>query len=251
MYVRLAFAVAAHLESEILIVDEVLAVGDAEFQKKCLGKMGEVSKGQGRTVLFVSHNLSAVSSLCKKGFFLKNGEAVLGINNIEKCISSYQKGGPSSCIWEGEIFSSNGLLKLYKALIKTESNDMVFTNDADLTIEFYYQVIKKENRHLRILFNIETQDNVVCFSSGMFIPCVNEGFFVAESVIPKNILNKRIYNITARVDYPAESIYIEQQHFLSFELHVLKNHSYGIVFENEPNGLIHLPLKYQIRDYIF
>ncbi|NDE05100.1 MAG: ABC transporter ATP-binding protein, partial [Flavobacteriia bacterium] len=64
MYVRLAFAVAAHLESEILIVDEVLAVGDAEFQKKCLGKMGEVSKGEGRTVLFVSHNMGAVSKLC-------------------------------------------------------------------------------------------------------------------------------------------------------------------------------------------
>jgi lipopolysaccharide transport system ATP-binding protein len=63
MYVRLAFAVAAHLESEILIVDEVLAVGDAEFQKKCLGKMGDVSKGEGRTVLFVSHNLAAVQNL--------------------------------------------------------------------------------------------------------------------------------------------------------------------------------------------
>jgi lipopolysaccharide transport system ATP-binding protein len=67
MYVRLAFAVAAHLESEILIVDEVLAVGDAEFQKKCLGKMGEVSKGEGRTVLFVSHNMAAVKTLCEKG----------------------------------------------------------------------------------------------------------------------------------------------------------------------------------------
>src|SRR5688500_14883915 len=67
MYVRLAFAVAAHLESEILIVDEVLAVGDAEFQKKCLGKMGEVSKGQGRTVLFVSHNIQAISSICERG----------------------------------------------------------------------------------------------------------------------------------------------------------------------------------------
>ena len=73
MYVRLAFAVAAHLESEILIVDEVLAVGDAEFQKKCLGKMGEVSKGEGRTVLFVSHNMAAVQSLCNKGILLKNG----------------------------------------------------------------------------------------------------------------------------------------------------------------------------------
>ena len=74
MYVRLAFAVAAHLESEILIVDEVLAVGDAEFQKKCLGKMGEVSKGDGRTVLFVSHNMAAVKSLCKSGILLRNGQ---------------------------------------------------------------------------------------------------------------------------------------------------------------------------------
>ncbi len=73
MYVRLAFAVAAHLESEILIVDEVLAVGDAEFQKKCLGKMGDISKGEGRTVLFVSHNMAAVKSLCNTGIVLENG----------------------------------------------------------------------------------------------------------------------------------------------------------------------------------
>jgi lipopolysaccharide transport system ATP-binding protein len=73
MYVRLAFAVAAHLESEILIVDEVLAVGDAEFQKKCMGKMSDMSKGEGRTVLFVSHNLPAVKRLCTKGIFLSNG----------------------------------------------------------------------------------------------------------------------------------------------------------------------------------
>lgn len=73
MYVRLAFAVAAHLESEILIVDEVLAVGDAEFQKKCLGKMGDVSTGEGRTVLFVSHNIGAVKTLCQTGIYLKDG----------------------------------------------------------------------------------------------------------------------------------------------------------------------------------
>lgn len=73
MYVRLAFAVAAHLESEILIVDEVLAVGDAEFQKKCLGKMGEVSKGEGRTVLFVSHNMQSISKLCNKSILLNQG----------------------------------------------------------------------------------------------------------------------------------------------------------------------------------
>ena len=73
MYVRLAFAVAAHLESEIMIVDEVLAVGDAEFQKKCLGKMGDVSAREGRTVLFVSHNMGAVKNLCTSGIFLDNG----------------------------------------------------------------------------------------------------------------------------------------------------------------------------------
>jgi lipopolysaccharide transport system ATP-binding protein len=73
MYVRLAFAVAAHLESEILIVDEVLAVGDAEFQKKCLGKMGDVNKGEGRTVLFVSHNMQSIAALTSKSLLLSNG----------------------------------------------------------------------------------------------------------------------------------------------------------------------------------
>lgn len=73
MYVRLAFAVAAHLESEILLVDEVLAVGDAEFQKKCLGKMGDVSSKEGRTVLFVSHNMNAITSLCGRCIMLKSG----------------------------------------------------------------------------------------------------------------------------------------------------------------------------------
>jgi len=76
MYVRLAFAVAAHLESEILIVDEVLAVGDAEFQKKCLGKMGDVSKGEGRTVLFVSHNMGSIQKLCNTSIILHNGTLI-------------------------------------------------------------------------------------------------------------------------------------------------------------------------------
>ena len=87
MYVRLAFAVAAHLEPEILIVDEVLAVGDAEFQKKCMGKMKDVS-GQGRTVLFVSHNIAAIKSLCSKGLYLQNG-SVLSAGLIDPVITEY------------------------------------------------------------------------------------------------------------------------------------------------------------------
>ena len=88
MYVRLAFAVAAHLEPEILIVDEVLAVGDADFQEKCLGKMKDVS-GQGRTVLFVSHNLGSVSELCTKGILLENG-ALSAMSDIDQVISIYR-----------------------------------------------------------------------------------------------------------------------------------------------------------------
>ncbi len=96
MYVRLAFAVAAHLEPEILVVDEVLAVGDAEFQKKCLGKMSEVARG-GRTVLFVSHNMAAVSALCPRSLVLRDGQ-VLTDGLTREAIAAYyaELGGPAA-----------------------------------------------------------------------------------------------------------------------------------------------------------
>ncbi|MBN8641830.1 MAG: ATP-binding cassette domain-containing protein [Flavobacteriales bacterium] len=105
MYVRLAFAVAAHLESEILIVDEVLAVGDAEFQKKCLGKMGDISKGEGRTVLFVSHNMAAVKTLCNRGVVLENG--TLGFKgDVNESVDYYLNNGVN--FKESRIFENNG-----------------------------------------------------------------------------------------------------------------------------------------------
>jgi len=88
MYVRLAFAVAAHLEPDILIVDEVLAVGDTNFQKKCLGKMQDVSTKEGRTILFVSHNMGAVQNLCNKGLFLQKGRSMM-YGNISDVIKNY------------------------------------------------------------------------------------------------------------------------------------------------------------------
>jgi len=90
MYVRLAFAVAANLDSDILIADEVLAVGDAEFQKKAIGKMNDISSSEGRTVLFVSHQMNAVKSLCDKGLVLKKGK-IAKLGSIEECITYYQK----------------------------------------------------------------------------------------------------------------------------------------------------------------
>jgi lipopolysaccharide transport system ATP-binding protein len=88
MYMRLAFAVAAHLEPEVLVVDEVLAVGDAEFQRKCLGKMQDVSRG-GRTVLFVSHNLAAVRALCSRAVWLDQGRVAFD-GDVESCVDKYQ-----------------------------------------------------------------------------------------------------------------------------------------------------------------
>jgi lipopolysaccharide transport system ATP-binding protein len=97
MYVRLAFAVAAHLESEVLIVDEVLAVGDAEFQKKCMGKMKDVSVSEGRTVLFVSHNMGSIQNICNKGLLMKNGR-VSNVGDIKSVITAYVQSGNSSSV---------------------------------------------------------------------------------------------------------------------------------------------------------
>ena len=91
MYVRLAFAVAAHLEPEILVIDEVLAVGDAEFQKRCLGKMGEIA-AHGRTVLFVSHNAAAVRALCSKAILMQNG-TIASAGPVRDTLNLYSLGG--------------------------------------------------------------------------------------------------------------------------------------------------------------
>ena len=95
MYVRLAFAVAAHLEPEILIVDEVLAVGDVQFQKKCLGKMEDVAEREGRTVIFVTHNMAAAQSLCEKGVFLKSGR-LISVGSVQDVICNYSSSLESS-----------------------------------------------------------------------------------------------------------------------------------------------------------
>jgi homopolymeric O-antigen transport system ATP-binding protein len=95
MYVRLAFAVAAHLEPEILIVDEVLAVGDAEFQKKCLGKMDESSRKEGRTVLFVSHNMEVILKLCTRGIFFESG-SITTCGDVKEAVATYLRGQPTS-----------------------------------------------------------------------------------------------------------------------------------------------------------
>lgn len=120
MYVRLAFGVAAHLEPEILVVDEVLAVGDAEFQKKALGKMKDVSSNQGRTVLFVSHNMSAVQNLCTKGLLMNHGTVTVG-GEIQTVIRHYQELNESTAgSWDNLIRKGSGKCMVTGLAIETE-----------------------------------------------------------------------------------------------------------------------------------
>jgi len=122
MYVRLAFAVAAHLESEILIVDEVLAVGDAEFQKKCLGKMGDISKSEGRTVLFVSHNMAAVQGLCPKAIMLQDGNIKTSGPSYDVVVSYMNYSDNKSKA--GLLKSGPAGLKIYTESISGERRDI-------------------------------------------------------------------------------------------------------------------------------
>jgi len=141
MYVRLAFGVAAHLESEILIVDEVLAVGDAEFQKKCLGKMGDVSKGEGRTVLFVSHNMAAISTLCNSGIYLKNGQ-LINKGSAGAIIHEYLNDGSNTTQekWEGD--EGDEQIRINRFEIYPSDKEFGFHTNTDLIVEIEGEVLK-------------------------------------------------------------------------------------------------------------
>jgi lipopolysaccharide transport system ATP-binding protein len=129
MYVRLAFAVAAHLEPEILIVDEVLAVGDAVFQKKCLGKMGEVAQG-GRTVLFVSHNMNAVETLCNRALLLEKGQMVEEGGEVRKVIARYLSGSAgnevvtSAWVNKNNALNHDSIQPLYFAVVNEQGQPL-------------------------------------------------------------------------------------------------------------------------------
>lgn len=143
MYVRLAFAVAAHLEPEILIVDEVLAVGDAQFQKKCLGKMEDVSKNEGRTIIFVSHDLAAVSNLCDIGIVMANGKIQYN-GQIKSAIDNYIQIDNSNCefyLGDRKDRKGTGDLKIMEIELKNEAKEKVIAlqTGGNYFIQFHYK----------------------------------------------------------------------------------------------------------------
>ena len=136
MYVRLAFAVAAHLEPEILIVDEVLAVGDAEFQKKCLGKMDDVSRRDGRTVVLVSHNMSSIAALAGRALFLNSG--CVGVDgSVSQAISAYISNGPSGSTYLRPFANRGAAPHIERIEVMTSERNGVHHFGEPLEIKFW------------------------------------------------------------------------------------------------------------------
>jgi len=205
MYVRLAFSVAAHLEPEILVVDEVLAVGDAQFQKKCLGKMEEVGKA-GRTVLFVSHNMNAVERLCNRALILTNGKLHLLDNNVRFVVMKYLSAVEDNVksYWENinENYNNPYFSPVRFYLGDSHGNmiTMPVANDQDVFVHID-GTIEVEDIALQVGYALFREDNQLLYWS-LFNdtqendwPKIKKGNIRFYSILPKRFLNEGIYRL--------------------------------------------------------
>ena len=203
MYVRLAFAVAAHLDPEILIVDEVLSVGDAQFQKKCLGKMEDVSKNEGRTLLFVSHQMTAMQSLCNKGILLERGQVAFSgemTPTITTYLNQYAK-SMKEVVWSENDAPKTALAKFLKAKVShLDPTKDVFEIGDPLVLEFSFLNLKFGKTVLDVTFHLTDEMGHVVFvgSTAHFYSefrSFGQGEVNVVCHIPKNILHEGHYNI--------------------------------------------------------
>ena len=211
MMVRLGFAVAAHLEPEILVVDEVLAVGDAEFQKKAVGKMQDVSSNEGRTVLFVSHNMAAVKNLCGKAVIIENGSIVLD-GNSEQVINHYlnrsntligskigwdKKNAPgdkSMIFTEIAVYNKNGI------------SQSTFRPDQDIDVFIRINVLNPVVG-MRINLTLTTNSGEIAFSTSSHYLTqtkMQKGAYLLKCFIPKNLLNVTQYTLVINAGIPGQ-----------------------------------------------
>lgn len=224
MMVRLGFAIAAHLEQEILIVDEVLAVGDAEFQKMAIGKMHSVSKNEGRTVLFVSHNMLAIKSLCNVGIVLEDGSNILKSNSMDHLIAEYITN--ITCIesqykiWDNiETSPGNEYLKLIRASIgsKNIKGNGLYTIEDEIEIEFIFHSLESNN-NISITIEVFSTEQICVFKSTTNKISTSIKEYSAHLRIPKYFLNNNIYIIDfyfVRDDY---KIVFEYRNLLQLEI---------------------------------
>ena len=245
MYVRLAFAVAAHLEPEILIVDEVLAVGDAEFQKKCLGKMNQVSTNEGRTVLFVSHNLTAVESLCNQAIYLDMGRMVMQSSTAD-VVREYVSRDLSA---KRVIRSSdkhtlgNESITIVEAAVENGSSESpadILDITADIKLKLTVINHTKEE-YLSVGFDLKTAKEDVVFGSGSKIFCPIGIPAVHTCTIPGNFLNDDLYQLDVYFHTAGMSKLYAQRNMLSFEV---KDQARANGFLGKINGMIRPMLKW-------
>jgi len=247
MYMRLAFAVAAHLEPEILLVDEVLAVGDAPFQKKCLGKMEDVSK-KGRTVLFISHNMTAVQSLCTRAIVLTEGRRVFD-SSAPEAIEYYLRADGKDA-WVNEKRGKNSSPLVTDEAIEIDSlwirqNDreaVSFLTSSPVTVGMRYH-IRKKTPGLRIGFDLYASDNSLVFRSftddmhdKAFLPVHEPGAYCAEAVIPGNFLNEQAYRVELTVGIHLGQWITKGEHSLRF--HMLRVDGVNKAYGDKRPGLV-------------
>ena len=236
MYVRLAFAVAAHLEPEILIVDEVLAVGDASFQKKCLGKMGDVAK-QGRTILFVSHNMVAVQRLCSRGIFLDDGK-LKSSGAVADIIANYISRGSSG---EYTNTRSNEMPRILTAKVLTAAP----RTDTALEVEIEW-CLPQRIRNIKIGIGFNTVDGQRVFDSipediGLRIP-EEQGDYQAVFRVPPNTFMARQYIVSIGLwitpSGGRSTLFDSQTSALRFSVEAAPNGPYA--HQATRDGLVHV-----------
>ena len=208
MMVRLGFAVAAHLDPEILVVDEVLAVGDAEFQKKAIGKMQEVSKGGGRTVLFVSHNMSNIRTLCQNGVLLENGSVNM-VGEVNQVVDNYLESLYQAQERIGDnITSIAGYLKLNHISVNGKEENPIWVSHDDPTLRIHLEGELTEDVNMAISLRL-TDKNAVPLGIynpsrlAGYIPLYKKGHFEIDETVhfPEGINKGTFYGTLSLFDY--------------------------------------------------
>jgi len=225
MYVRLAFAVAAHLEPEILLVDEVLAVGDAAFQKKCLGKMGDVARG-GRTVLFVSHNMGAISTLCEKAILLTEG-CIEFMGPAQQTVSTYLAGFSADADlkkeWRLEE-APGGKIGKVKSIRITDHHGIekpYFSTTEPILVTIEYWVLA-DGVPVNIAFSLyDEDDNWICAVANhketISKPIRKTGLYRSQCIIPGNFLNSGRHTVTVTMARNLSDLEARVPHCAAFE----------------------------------
>ncbi|MBT4733057.1 ABC transporter ATP-binding protein [Candidatus Woesearchaeota archaeon] len=253
MYVKLAFAVAAHMEPDILIVDEVLAVGDAEFRKKSLGKLDEVSKTEGRTILFVSHNMAMVEDLCNRSILLEHGKVKL-IGETKKVIGEYlSKSNEKNRAIHNFRIDQHRDNQVTKISLLNDRNEPTsnFDSTKQFTVDIEY-LVKQEVKGTMLSFLIYTADgNKLIHSdsfnySGVIPESLEAGNHKTKITIPANLLNAGDYYIETIIRIPGFSS-LDHRENIQFSISG-ENSLQGDVYGKNYEGILSIPLEHKTEE---